>query len=524
MRGIRLRNRYELVYRLGKGGMGEVWTAHDEHIGRDVAAKLVHLVSDSEDDQEQRFLQEVRALGHQIHPHIAILHDWGKHEIEGRQTLFLIMEHIEGQDLASVFRENKPPWHDVLNWGRQIANALDTVHSFDVVHRDIKPANIMRTDGGVIKLLDFGIAKFLDTSLRLVQTGREAIGTAAYMSPEHIQQADDLDHRSDLYSLGCLLYEGLSGRRPFQEGSPDEIRRLHLCATPDPLQVIELPTGAADLVMRLLAKDPADRPQSAADVILLIDTELDAVRTPPWAAPRNQATAAEAAALLVRSEAEARAIREEAERYAGKLRAGTEAEVRAIREEAERFADAVRSGAAARAQAPSGVADGYAAVRHRAATPADVRRRGRPGRRPRGPVRNPADGPGGTAPRRDPAGPGPLRAPDRTPPQAAPESVERPDPPAPAPPRAPLMLTAAPARLALTRAYPLPWRLTWHSLSIAELLDAELLRQFVRIGAFYGGTAPRRHLALPGPLRAPAPPRAPLMLTAAPARLALTRA
>ncbi|MGW4054608.1 protein kinase domain-containing protein [Streptomyces sp. NPDC004779] len=556
MRGKLVGDRYELDHRIGGGGGGEVWTARDRLIGRDVAVKFVYLKSGRERETEKRFVQEVRAMGNLLHPRIAILHDWGRQVVEGRQALFLIMEHVKGQHLGSVFREAKPPWHDVLNWGHQIADALGAVHSCGVVHRDIKPANIMRTDGGGIKLLDFGIAKFLDPSLRLAKTQPgHIIGTATYMSPEQYEAADDLDHRSDLYSLGCLLYEGLSGNPPFQADTAAELQFLHLHATPEPLDVPELPTDAADLVMRLLAKDPADRPQNAADVIGLIDRALDAVRTPPWAIPAIQAAAAEAAAALVRSEAEARVVREEAQLYARNVRAraeararavledaerladtlrvraesearglreearleakdaraGTEAEARAIREEAERYADAVRAGAASWVQGPPKEADRHAVLRHRAATPAHLRER-RSARLFGRPERSPVKRPGCADSRRDPAGSSTLSASVPKPPQDTPERAESPGPPRPPRLRVPLMLTAAPPRLALTQAQPMSeaWSdyVQW---PFPPRLDMKLLEDALL----------RFELALRPPMPPMPPP--PLMLTAASPRLALTQ-
>ncbi|MCD2469011.1 serine/threonine protein kinase [Streptomyces sp. MBT42] len=555
-----MRDRYELGDRLGGGGGGEVWTARDDHIGRDVAVKFVYLKSGKESETERRFAQEVRAMGNLLHPRIAILHDWGKQEVEGRQALYLIMEYVKGQHLGSVFREATPPWHDVLNWGHQIADALGAVHSCGVVHRDIKPANIMRTEGGGIKLLDFGIAKFLDPSLRLVKTQPgHVIGTTVYMSPEQYEAADDLDRRSDLYSLGCLLYEGLSGNPPFQADTAAELRSLHLYATPDPLDVPELPTDAADLVMRLLAKDPGDRPQTAADVVRLIDGALDAIRTPPWAIPEIQAAAAEAAAALSRSETEARSMREEAERYAGEVRtgaqaaaraihedaeqfagvlrfgaeieargireeahlhadavrAGAEAEARAIREEVERYAAAVRAGAASRVQDQPKEADRHDVIRHRAVAPANIRAR-RSARRLRRPERGPVERLGYAASRRDPAGESMLSAPVPKPPQDTPERAEPLAPPGPPQLRVRLMLNAAPVRLALTQAQPTPR--AWSD-SVLRLFPC---RWDVKLSV---DTLLLIDLAEWGLLPRPRPPMLPLplMLTAAPPRLALTQ-
>ncbi|MFE5810852.1 protein kinase [Streptomyces sp. NPDC056491] len=355
-----MKSRYRLDFELGKGAMGTVWAARDERIRRPVAVKLIwagpHLSAAHLQDTGWRFEHEVKALGGLCHRNIAGLHDCGETELKGARYHFLVMERVSGTDLARVFASGQPvPWYDVLHWGQQIGEALAAAQEQRVVHRDIKPANVILNDIGEVKVLDFGIARILDPSRRVGWTdpGR-AIGTPAYMSPEQIRADEDTDHRSDLYSLGCLLYEGLSGRLPFNADTRSDLFRQHADTPPPPLDVPGLPPAAARVVLRLLEKRPADRPQSAAEVVHLIARVLEAHRRAlrPGApadlaaanALREQARR-EAEELLTRAETEARVLREEAERYADAVRAGADPRARETREEAERYAAHLLAGA-----------------------------------------------------------------------------------------------------------------------------------------------------------------------------------
>lgn len=218
MRGELLEGRYRLEERLGGGGMGEVWSAQDVRMLRPVAAKLVHTVPGmASTEVEQRFTHEVRSAANLPHRHTVTVHDCGETLLVGRRTLYLVMERLDGRTLAAAFRDSAPvPWYDVVHWAAQIAAALSAAHQRGIVHRDIKPQNVVLTEGGVIKVLDFGIAKFLGDTLRVAEltaTGA-GLGTPQYMSPEQCRGDRRIDHRADLYSLGCLLYEGSQDGRP----------------------------------------------------------------------------------------------------------------------------------------------------------------------------------------------------------------------------------------------------------------------------------------------------------------------
>ncbi|MFD8148460.1 serine/threonine-protein kinase [Streptomyces sp. NPDC059708] len=294
MQGELLEGRYRLEHRLGGGGMGEVWAAEDVRMQRPVAVKLVRAVPGMEPEEvEQRFMREVRSAARLPHRHTVTVHDCGEALPAGRRFLYLVMERLDGDTLARLFRGPTPvPWYDVAHWGGQIATALSAAHARGIVHRDVKPQNVMLTSAGVIKVLDFGLAKFLDDSLRagdLTATGT-ALGTFAYMSPEQCRGDSGIDHRADLYSLGCLLYEGLAGRPPFTNPAAHALLYQHVHEQPRPLGPDAAPPGVADLVMRLLAKDPAHRPQDAVTVVTELHRELAAYRgTDPLQEARTRA-------------------------------------------------------------------------------------------------------------------------------------------------------------------------------------------------------------------------------------------
>ncbi|WP_431774844.1 protein kinase domain-containing protein [Streptomyces cucumeris] len=279
MQGVLLADRFRIGERLGVGGMGEVWSAQDERMRRDVAVKLVHSLPLGEEGETQaRFQREVRLAGRLSHPNIVTVHDWGEEPISGRRTLYFVMELVRGVSLRQRLKESTPPWPVAVGWARQIAQALHAAHSRDVIHRDIKPANVLLTPEGAVKVLDFGVAKFLGDTMsihELTVTGA-LVGSPPYMSPEQAEGLREIDHRSDLYSLGCLLYHVLTGRPPFTGTSPLAVLRMQAEAEPvPPAELVEgLPRSLDELTLSLLAKRPEDRPEDAAAVHAALSTLL----------------------------------------------------------------------------------------------------------------------------------------------------------------------------------------------------------------------------------------------------------
>ncbi|MEM1125189.1 MAG: SUMF1/EgtB/PvdO family nonheme iron enzyme [Bacteroidota bacterium] len=270
---------------IGRGGMGVVYAARDPRLGRRVALKVLspHLSAHSE--AKARFLQEARAASALDHPHICTIYAAGETEsVDGEPggQLFLVMAYYEGETLKEKVRRGPLPVEDALRHTAAIARGLAKAHAAGILHRDIKPANVLVTTEGVAKLLDFGLAKMADAGL--TKTGA-TMGTAAYMSPE---QADGrpVDHRTDLWSLGVVLYEMLTGRRPFRgEGAPATLYAI-LYTSPDPIREHrpDLPEALADLVDRMLQKDRTARPASATDVLTHLDRLNVQDRMPPTAA------------------------------------------------------------------------------------------------------------------------------------------------------------------------------------------------------------------------------------------------
>ncbi|MCD6361863.1 MAG: serine/threonine protein kinase, partial [Armatimonadetes bacterium] len=250
---------YEILGVLGSGGMGQVYKVRNRLTGRVEAMKVLLPNLEGDPELADRFLREIRVHAALEHPNIAALRTAQR---LGKQ-LVMIMEFVEGTTLEELLDQGRIAVRDGVNYVCQVLAALSYAHARGIIHRDIKPANMMLTGGGVVKLMDFGIAK-MAADQRLTQTG-QTVGSLYYMSPEQIQGATELDARSDLYSLGVSLYEIVTGKRPFEGDSQYSIMAAHLEETPaPPLEVDpDLPPALNDIILMAINKEPAKRFQSA---------------------------------------------------------------------------------------------------------------------------------------------------------------------------------------------------------------------------------------------------------------------
>jgi serine/threonine protein kinase len=264
--------RYEVLNELGKGAMGVVYLAKDPVIGRLVAVKTIRNSQTEDDDSEsrefrERFVREAQTAGILSHPNIVTIHDIGE-DTESR-TSFIAMEYIEGRNLKSLLTDKKKfSWDEVADLIAQIGEALDYAHRKGIIHRDIKPANILMTTDGKIKITDFGIAKV--ASSNLTTTG-QFLGTPNYMSPEQVSGAP-VDGRSDIFSLGVVLYEMLTNRKPFSGDNLTAIsyKIVHEDFTPPGDLSPDIPQEFNPIVARAMAKDPWNRYQRGKDMALAL--------------------------------------------------------------------------------------------------------------------------------------------------------------------------------------------------------------------------------------------------------------
>ncbi|MBO2458796.1 protein kinase domain-containing protein [Actinomadura violacea] len=289
-----LGNRYRLDEPVGAGGMGQVWRAYDQTLDRVVAVKVIAGLN-AAPEAAARLRREARAAAKLTGPHVAAVHDYGRDDTANRD--YIVTEFITGTDLGSRVRDHGPQDPaDVARWGVQICDALIEAHEAGVYHRDLKPQNVMLTARGAIKLVDFGIAAYAEAAdyTRITASG-VVIGTPAYMSPEQVEDRD-VDHRSDLYSLGCTLFELLTGRQPFM-GKVVTVLLDHVRTPPPAPSSIRagLPDFWDEVVSVLLAKDPGHRFSSAEDLRWILDDTLAGrpSSTPAsWSEPPAQAQTA----------------------------------------------------------------------------------------------------------------------------------------------------------------------------------------------------------------------------------------
>ena len=260
--GKTLGNRYEVLEKVGNGGMATVYRAKDKTLGRNVAIKV--LKEEYANDQEfiKRFQIEAQSAASLSHPNIVSIYDVSNDE----DIHYIVMELIEGKTLKDVIKnQGKLDWRESVEIASQIASGLSTAHKNHIIHRDIKPHNIIMTKDGLAKITDFGIAKAATSST--INANSSSMGSVHYFSPEHAR-GGYTDEKSDIYSLGIVLYEMVTGKLPFDGDSPVSIAMKHLKEPPvEPIELVpEIPKGLNDIILKALQKEVSSRYSNAQEM------------------------------------------------------------------------------------------------------------------------------------------------------------------------------------------------------------------------------------------------------------------
>lgn len=268
--GKRLDGRYEIQEIVGVGGMSVVYKAHDEIDDRTVAIKVLKEELLESEEFRRRFKNESKAIAVMDHPNIVKVYDVGL----GDRVQYIVEEYIDGITLKEyIEQQGVLPWKDALYFATQILCALQHAHDKGIVHRDIKPQNIMLLKDGTIKVTDFGIARFARSEQRTMTD--KAIGSVHYISPEQAK-GEATDAKSDLYSVGVLLYEMLTGKLPFDADSAVSVAIMQLQNEPIKPSSLnpDIPEGLEEITLRAMQKNPAERYQSAAEMLSDIDRQI----------------------------------------------------------------------------------------------------------------------------------------------------------------------------------------------------------------------------------------------------------
>src|SRR3989440_8547488 len=295
---------YKILSSLGQGGMGTVYLAEDARLNRKVALKFLSSDFISDNWGKRQLVKEAQAVAMLDHPNICPV--YGFEEIG--EYSFIVMQYIEGETLATLIRRKALKSSQIVPLAQKIASALGSAHAHGIIHRDIKPKNIMVTPSGQVKVLDFGLAKTMPKNLEdatesISQLSKNGllVGTIAYMSPEQLR-GEKLDYRSDIFSMGTVLYEMVCGKNPHAYKTNAEVISAIMSGDPQSLRQVSIncPRGLDQIVNRCLQKDAGDRYQSAAELLIDLENAHKVVSLPPQVHPYiNVRTAALAAVILL---------------------------------------------------------------------------------------------------------------------------------------------------------------------------------------------------------------------------------